>query len=135
VSQIAFDHYGRHSSLVLDLIQEFNPDLRDLDVVATGQKLVLPPLSLDALLRRRADGSYRLIVSAHPTVGAATRAAQAVRAHGYAAAVSPRDVGADRKLYRVEINALKNRAAAVRAWEIAKRQDWLELGVDAADRR
>jgi len=126
ISAIVFDHYGRYSSLALDLIQELNPDIDDLDVVAAGQPLWLPPLNLDALLRRQTDGSYRLIVNSQPTVAAATKVAAAVREHGYAAAVTTRAVASEQVLYRVEIRALKTRAAAIRAWETARRLEWFE---------
>jgi type II secretory pathway predicted ATPase ExeA len=133
ISEIVFQHYGRYSSLALDLIQELNPDVRDLDVVAAGQPLWLPPLDLNALLRRQADGSYRLIVSSQPGARAAASLAQAVRARGYTAAVTTRRVASDKVLYRVEIHALKTRAAAARAWEAAKRLDWVQPRADAAD--
>lgn len=126
ISAIVFDHYGRYSSLALDLIQERNPDIHDLDVVAAGQPLWLPPLNLDALLRRQTDGSYRLIVNSQPTVAAATKVAEAVRAQGYAATVTTREVASEQVLYRVEIKALKTRAAAIRAWETARRLEWFE---------
>jgi hypothetical protein len=126
ISAIVFDHYGRYSSLALDLIQELNPGIHDLDVVAAGQPLWLPPLNLDALLRRQTDGSYRLIVNSQPTVAAATKVAQAVREHGYTAAVTTREVASEHVLYRVEIRALKTRAAAIRAWETARRLEWFE---------
>jgi general secretion pathway protein A len=126
ISAIVFDHYGRYSSLALDLIQELNPDIDDLDIVAAGQPLWLPPLNLDALLRRQADGSYRLVVNSQPTIAAATKVAEAVREHGYTAAVTTRTVASEHVLYRVEIRALKTRAAAIRAWETARRLEWFE---------
>ena len=126
ISEIVFDHYGRYSSLALDLIQELNPGLDDLDVVAAGQRLWLPPLNPDALLRRQTDGSYRLIVNSQSTVAAATKVAEAVREHGYTAAVTTRQVASEHVLYRVEIRALKTRAVAIRAWETAKRLEWFE---------
>ena len=133
ISGIVFDHYGRYSSLALDLIQELNPDITDVDVVAAGQRLWLPPLDLNALLRRQANGSYRLIVSSQPSLLAARKVAQTVRAHGYAVAVTTREVAPNHVLYRVEINALKTRAAATRAWETAKRLDWFEPRPDGTD--
>jgi general secretion pathway protein A len=135
ISEIVFEHYGRYSSLALDLIHELNPDIRDLDVVSAGQPLSLPPLNLTTLLRRQPDGTHRLIVSAQPSLQAATRVAQAARDHGFAVAVTSREIASDQMLYRVEIIALKTQTAAVRAWDTAKRLEWFELKPDTTERR
>jgi hypothetical protein len=126
ISEIVFDHYGRYSSLALDLVHEVNPEIRDLDLVEAGQPLWLPPLNLKTLLRRQHDGSYRLIVTSQPTLPAATTLANTVRAHGYAVVILNRKVASDNVLYRVEIHELKSRAAALRAWETSRRLDWLQ---------
>jgi general secretion pathway protein A len=135
ISEIVFEHYGRYSSLALDLIHELNPDIRDLDVVSAGQPLSLPPLNLTTLLRRQPDGTHRLIVSAQPSLQAATKVAQAARDHGYAVAVTSREIASDQMLYRVEIIALKTQTAALRAWDTAKRLEWFELKPDTTERR
>jgi general secretion pathway protein A len=126
ISEIAFEHYGRHSSLALDLIHELNPRVPDLDVVGAGQTVWLPALTVDALLRRQPDGSYRLIVSSQPSPVVANRIAQAARAQGYTPVIRTREVASDHVLQRVELTALKSRAEALRAWETARRLDWLD---------
>jgi type II secretory pathway predicted ATPase ExeA len=135
ISKIASEHYGRYSSLALDLIQELNPDIEDLDVVAAGQPLRLPPLTLSTLLRRHSDGSYRLILSSQPTRLAATKVAQAAGQHGYAAVVTTREIASNQVLYRVEIISLKTRAAVSRAWDTATRLGWFDLDRDPTERR
>ena len=134
ISGIVFEHYGRHSSLALDLVHELNPAIRDVDVVMAGQQVRLPQLNPSTLLRRQADGSYRLIISSQPSLMAARQVVRTVRTNGYSAAVTTRDVAADHALYRVEINSLKNRAVAIRAWETARRLGWFEPGPEATDR-
>jgi general secretion pathway protein A len=135
ISQIVLAHYGRFSSLALDVIQELNQGLGDIDEVLAGQSLWLPPLNLDALLRRQADGSYRLIVASHPSAVAAARIAESVRGHGYAPTVTMREVSLDQVLYRVEITKLTTRAAAMRAWETAKSLEWFDVTPEAPSRR
>jgi general secretion pathway protein A len=126
ISEIVLQHYGRQSLLALDLIQESNPGIRDLDVLPVGQRLRLPPLSLDAMLRRRADGSYRIIVSAQPASLAAEFVEKTVRKHGYEVVITPRKIAPDHVLFRVEIDKLKTRAEAVRVWNTARRLGWLD---------
>jgi phage tail protein X len=126
ISEIARRHYGRYSGLTLDLIQESNPAIRDLDVVPVGQRLRLPPLSPDAMLRRQADGSYRILVGSPPASLAAEFVEKTVRKHGYEVVVTPRKVGPHQVLFRVEIDKLTTRAAAMRAWKTASRLGWLD---------
>lgn len=135
ISKIAFNYYGRYSSLALDLIQEMNPEIRNIEVVLADQPLWLPPLNMDALLRRQADGSYRIILTSQPGLPAATEVAKSVRKHGYSAAVTTRKVASGQVLYRVEIDNLKTRAAAIRAWETARRLGWFDLKPEAPSSR
>jgi general secretion pathway protein A len=134
ISRIVFDHYGRHSSLALDLIHELNPELQDLDVVAAGQTLRLPPLNMEGLLRRQPDGSYRLVVGSYPSQAAATELARTIREHGYTASVRTREVTSGQVLHRVQIDGLATRAVALRAWETANRLEWLDVRRDGPDR-
>ena len=134
ISRIVFDHYGRHSSLALDLIHELNPELQDLDVVAAGQTLRLPPLNMEGLLRRQPDGSYRLVVGSYPSQAAATELARTIREHGYTASVRTREVTSEQVLHRVQIDGLATRAVALRAWETANRLEWLDVRRDGPDR-
>jgi general secretion pathway protein A len=127
ISEIVFGHYGRYSSLALDLIHELNPGLRDVDVVAAGQSIWLPPLDEQALLRRQGDGSYRLVVGSYQSAGAAGQLARTIREHGYAATVRTRGIAAEQVLHRVEIGGLKTRAAALGAWETANRLQWFDV--------
>jgi general secretion pathway protein A len=126
ISEIARRHYGRYSGLALDLIQESNPAIRNLDVVPVGHRLRLPPLSLDAMLRRQTDGSYRILVGSQPASLAAEFVEKTVRKHGYEVVVTPRKIGPHHVLFRVEIDKLTTRAEAMRAWQTAQRLGWLE---------
>ena len=47
----------------MDLIKEFNPQIKNLNWVSAGQDLLLPRLTRETLLRKQPDGSYRLIVA------------------------------------------------------------------------
>ena len=62
VSELVLKVYGNYSALALDLIKEFNPTIADLDRILVGQRLILPSLSRETLLRKQEDGEYRLIL-------------------------------------------------------------------------
>ena len=55
----------------MDLIKEFNPEIKNLNRISGGKNLLLPSLSPETLLRRQPDGSYSFIVASfHSLTGA-----------------------------------------------------------------
>jgi hypothetical protein len=62
IYRIAADTYGANTALGMDLIKEFNPEIKNLNRISGGKNLMLPSLTPETLLRKRPDGSYRLIV-------------------------------------------------------------------------
>jgi phage tail protein X len=119
VSELVLKVYGNYSALALDLIKEFNPTIADLDRILVGQRLVLPSLSRETLLRKQKDGQYRLILGTFVREAAAEKTAQAARSKGYTARIIKRRVAAGaRSLYRVELQQLPDIATVDRAWKL-----------------
>ena len=117
IYEIVYKVYGNFNTLALDLIKEFNPHIQNLNRVLSGQKLWLPPLTQETLLRNHADGSYRLILTSFRSSLGANKFAQVVRQLGYATVITPRRVSDNIILYRVEIEGLKSDEAVLRAWD------------------
>jgi len=117
IYEIVYKVYGNFNTLAIDLIKEFNPHIQDLNRVLAGQKLWLPPLTQETLLRNHADGSYRLILKSFRSSLEANEFAQVVRQVGYATVITPRRVSDTIILYRVEIEGLKSDEAVLRAWD------------------
>ncbi|MBE9593444.1 MAG: LysM peptidoglycan-binding domain-containing protein, partial [Proteobacteria bacterium] len=46
VTQLAASLYGRTDEKVLNLIQKFNPEIKDINWIDVGQEIIFPPLSL-----------------------------------------------------------------------------------------
>jgi len=118
IYEIVYKVYGNFNTLAIDLIKEFNPHIQNLNRVLSGQKLWLPPLTQETLLRNHADGSYRLILTSFRSSLEANKFAQVVRQMKYATVITPRRVSDTIILYRVEIEGLKSDEAVLRAWDI-----------------
>lgn len=88
-----------------------------------GEKIGLPPLSRETLLRKEAEGSSRLMVGPFRSLLEAQKFQQKVQARGFNAKVTPRRVSAKIFLYRVEIAGLQDLAARDRAWNLLDIQD------------
>ena len=129
IFRIASETYGADRILLaLDILKEFNPRIEDLNWVLAGQKLSLPPLTRETLVRRQPDDTYHLILGSFLNTQGAEKLGKAVRLKGYEVAISPRKVSDDLVLHRVEIRGLKNLDAGNQAWEVATANQWISLG-------
>jgi general secretion pathway protein A len=117
ISMAVRNIYGSYNSLALDLIKEFNPQLVNLDQVAVGQKIWFPPLTLETLLKRQHDGTYRLIVATFRTAARAERFAQTLRERGHRVQITAQQVSESILLHRVEIIDLSSPVEVHYAWK------------------
>lgn len=135
IYQIAIDAYGANTALGMDLIKEFNPQIDNLNWVAAGQDLRLPPLTRETLLRQQSDGSYRLIVASFRSITKAEEHARLLRTKGYQVTITTRDVSDDLSLYRVEINGVKTLEEANQIWQTGLNNQWLAFAGNPAGTR
>jgi hypothetical protein len=125
IAKIAARIYGIQRNLGLDLIKEYNTHIENLNRIIAGQRLWLPPLSRETLVRQQPDGSYGLILASFRTPQGSEQLVQTARQKGYDAVVTPRRVSDSLMLHRVEINRLENIDAVNKAWETALANQWL----------
>jgi hypothetical protein len=135
IVEIAAKIYGDQRDLGLDLIKEYNTHIENLNRIPAGQRLWLPPLSRETLVRQQPDGSYRLILASFRTSQQAEQVAQLARLKSYDMVVTARPVSKNLRLHRVEINGLENIAAVDRAWEIALSNHWIVLAENSSGKR
>jgi general secretion pathway protein A len=135
VAEIAANIYGTQRNLGLDLIKEYNTHIENLNRIIAGQRLWLPPLSRETLVRQQPDGSYRLILASHRNPQQSAQLAQIARLKGYDVVVTSRRVSDDLMLYRVEINGLENVDAVNQAWEIASANQWIAFADNSSGKR
>ena len=127
ISHIASEVYGDNAALGMELIKEFNPEIKDLDLVSSGQQLVLPRLTNDILIRRQPDNSYRVILGSFPNRRAAEVAARGMLTISHAVVITANRVSTDFVLFRLEVDGLQSREEAVRAVETGIQKGWLKL--------
>ena len=116
IYKIASETYGANTALGVDLIKEFNPEIKDLNRVFVGQALSLPSLTPGTLLRKQPDDSYRLIATTFYRLPRAGEYAARLRNEGYQVTITPRKVTDNLLLYRVEIGGLKGFEEAHHTW-------------------
>jgi phage tail protein X len=119
VSSLAYQAYGRYDMLAIDLIKELNPHIDDLDWIRSGERLALPPLSAETLIRSQTDGGYRIVLASFLSPLSAEKLSEQVKRRGFVPRVSRRQVTRGLTLYRVEIADVASRHAAEQAWKVA----------------
>jgi general secretion pathway protein A len=135
VVEIAATTYGLQRNLGLDLIKEYNTHIENLNRIIAGQRLWLPPLSRETLVRQWPDGSYSLILASHRLPQQSEQLAQVARLKGYDVVVTPRRLSDDLVLYRVELNGLESPDAVNQAWKMALTNQWTALADDSPGKR
>jgi|GEM_PF-306137 len=118
VFDLVLKNYGSFNILAVDLIREHNPHLKNLEKIMVGEKIWLPPLNQETLMREQPDGAYQLILASFRNRRDAERFAQGVRAQGYTVVVTPRKIIENLVVQRVEIQGLKDIAAVEKAWNL-----------------
>lgn len=125
IYRIAADAYGAKVVLGMDLIKEFNPEIKNLNRVSAGKDLVLPHLTPETLLRKQPDGSYLLVMASFRSQTEANEYAARLGNKGYQVSISPRKVSDNLLLHRVEINGLKSLDEANQIWQTGVRNESL----------
>ena len=134
ISKIVSDAYGANSLLALDIIKEFNPQIKNLNWVFPGQELLLPPLTQETMLRKQPDGSYRLIVASFPSLTEADKYTRPLGNAGYRVVITPKRISDDLLLHRVEIDGLKNFDEANQIWDTGLKNQWLAFAGNPTSR-
>ncbi len=115
---LVLKNYGTYSMLAVDLVRENNPHVKNLEKIVVGEKVWLPPLSQETLVREQPNGAYRLILASFRRQKEAEQFAQTVRERGYTVTVTPRQIVHNLLLRRVEIEELKNLDDVKTAWNL-----------------
>jgi hypothetical protein len=124
---IANDAYGANVILGMDLIKEFNPQIKNLNWVSAGQEIVLPALTWETLVRQQGDGSYRLIVASYIKRTEADELANRIGNEGYQVIITRKRVSNDLLLHRLEIDGLKTVEEATQSLKTGLKKGWLTL--------
>ena len=132
VHKIAAEVYGAHTILGIDLIKEFNPQIRNLNRIVSGRDLLLPPLTQETLVREQPNGLYRLIAASFFSQAEADAYSRDLGKKGYQVTITPNRVSDNLVLQRVQIDGLRNPQEAMHIWESELRNDRVTFVVSPA---
>ncbi|MGZ8423549.1 MAG: ExeA family protein [Candidatus Binatia bacterium] len=127
IYEIANHIYGSNAILGMDLIKDFNPQIKDLNWVSAGHKLILPALTRETLVRKHGDGSYRFIVASYIKRTEADELASRIAQEGYQVIITRRKVSNNLLLHRLEIDGLKTLEEVTESLKTGLKKKWFTL--------
>lgn len=113
MSAIAIRKYGIASHTMLDLLKMANPSIRNIDLIAAGQKLHLPALEDGLPLLRDRDRGFALLLFSSPHQRRANEMEALLRQRGFHAEVRRTDFGGGRIVYRLLVPRFDDRESAI----------------------
>ncbi len=127
IYEIANNAYGANTILGMDLIKEFNPQIKDLNWISAGQDLILPALTRKTLVRQHGDGSYRFIVASYIKRTEADELASRIAQDGYQVIITRKRVSNDLLLHRLEIDGLRTPEEVTKTLKTGLKKKWFTL--------
>lgn len=109
VIQLAARVYSRTDEEVLDLIQRYNPEIKDINRIDVGQEIIFPPLSL-----LEKGPIFTVHIASFGPFKYARDLFQALMKEGYKVYIIPVYSAQKRKFFRVTLGNFKNRQEAER---------------------
>ncbi len=113
ISKIAAAFYGTSHSYVLGLIHMANPKIEYLDLIHTGEKLVLPYLRTESMVFKNGNGSYNIFIAATKEMGLAKRWQNLLTQYGISATIVPVKINQKRSIYRLQGDNFPTLSSAV----------------------
>ncbi len=98
LAQLATDVYGRADQKLLEFIKRHNPDIRDVNWINVGQKIVFPPLSQD-----QDAPIYTVHIASYGPFSSAREKFVHLVSKGYEAYIIPVHVPGKGRVYRVAV--------------------------------
>ena len=127
IYEIANNAYGANTILGMDLIKDFNPQIKDLNWISAGQDLILPALTRETLVRQHGDGSYRFIVASYIKRTEADELASRIAQDGYQVTITRKRVSSDLLLHRLEIDGLRTPEEVTKTLKTGLKKKWFTL--------
>lgn len=98
LAKLAVEVYGYADQKVLRLIQEHNPNIRNINLINVGQKIVFPPIS-----DKETEPTYTVYIASYAPFSAARQEFQKLSAQGYEAYILPANDAEKGKIYRITL--------------------------------
>ena len=125
LSSIALKYYKQVNQTLVDHILEFNPEIENIHVIQVSQKIKIPEIKEDSLLRASLDGGYQVHLGTFDNPKAVERYQGEPILAGKKIEAVPRKVAPEETWYRVLAGKFETREGGLKAIQGLKKKGML----------
>jgi len=112
VSSIALKEYGIFNATICDIIKRANPEIKDLDQIDIGQKIIIPKLDIDSIIVEITKGVFSIHLASFISYDNARQYFNQLPVEKYQISISPVEIAGKRPWYRIMMGNFSSRAQA-----------------------
>jgi len=125
LSSIVLKYYKQVNLTLVDHILEFNPKIENIHVIQVNQKIKIPEIREDSLLRASRDGGYQVHLGTFDNPKAVERYQEEPILTGKKIEAIPRQVAPEETWYRVVAGKFETREGGLKAIQELKKKGML----------
>ncbi len=127
LSSVARQYFSGINNSLLDFMLEANPEIKDINLIFSGQKIKIPLIAEETLLQRSSDNRYQIYLGTFATAQEADRYKDEPVLKEKNLKVTLRQVSPRETWYRVVTGPFQSREEALKSIQILKAKKLLPL--------
>jgi len=127
LSSVALQYFSGINNSLLDLMLEANPEITDINLIFSGQKIKIPHITEETLLQRGSDNRYQIYLGTFATAQEAGRYKEEPALKEKSLKVTSRRVSPREAWYRIVAGPFQTREEALKSIQTLKAKKLLPL--------
>jgi general secretion pathway protein A len=127
LSSVALQYFSGINNSLLDFMLEANPEITDINLIFSGQKIKIPHISEETLLQRGSDNRYQIYLGTFATAQEAGRYKDEPALKEKSLKVTSRRVSPREAWYRIVAGPFQTREEALKSIQTLKAKKLLPL--------
>jgi len=127
VSSLALREYKILNDTIFDIVKRANPEIKDLDRISIGQKIIIPSLDIESTIVEIAKGVFSIHIASFSSYDDAKQYLNKLRGEKYQSSIFPVMIAGKRPWYRITMGNFTSRTKAI---ECAKSTKLDELPIN-----
>lgn len=115
ISSFILKEYGIINDIIFDMVKQANPDIKDLDKIYIGQKIILPGIDGDTAVLEIAEGVFSIYLASFISYDSAKEYLNRLQGREEPLFLSPVSIAGKSPLYRVTLGGFNTREEAQEA--------------------
>jgi general secretion pathway protein A len=127
ISELAAREYGTFNDTIFDIIKRANPEIKDLNLIYIGERVILPPLDIQSLIIQEDDGTYSVHLATFPAGTDGRKLQNTFANNNYRVTLHPVTLLGNQTWERATLGNFPDRASAIEYISALEMDDTLLL--------